>query len=218
MVKKMKLLSFFKNKDKKSSSPRACLQCSYKPKTLSFRENQHIPETSECIAPEFPSEDFSSNSVETVNIDGLSPGRFFFDPDETRSIFKAKENINACDGLITRASRNDDNNNNESLSLPFENTVEYAMDSQNPIEDFKESVVEMVEAHGVNDWESLEKLLSWYLEVNEERNHEFVIDAFFDLFVNNHDSSDSSPFSIHSSSSFDSSWSTARVSCYSSPL
>ncbi|CAI8602412.1 unnamed protein product [Vicia faba] len=218
MVKKMKLLSFFKNKDKKSSSPRACLQCSYKPKTLSFRENQHIPETSECIAPEFSSEDFSSISVETMNIDGLSPGRFFFDRDETRSIFKAKENINACDGLITRASRNDDNNNNESLSLPFENTVELAMDSQNPIEDFKESVVEMVEAHGVNDWESLEKLLSWYLEVNEERNHEFVIDAFFDLFVNNHDSSDSSSFSIHSSSSFDSSWSTARVSCYSSPL
>ncbi|XP_058762550.1 transcription repressor OFP13-like [Vicia villosa] len=207
MVKKMKLLSFFKTKGKKSSSPRACLQCSYKPKTLSFREDN--PETSEPITPEFSSEDFRSNSVETVNIDDLRSDRFFFESDETRSIFKTKENI-------TRSSSN--NNNNESLLLPFENTVELAVDSQNPTEDFKESIVEMVEAHGVDNWEALEKLLSWYLEVNEERNHEFIIDAFYDLFVSNLDSPDSSPLSIDSFTSLDSSWSTARVSSYSSPL
>ncbi|CAK8571347.1 unnamed protein product [Lathyrus sativus] len=219
MVRKMKLLSFFKNNDKKSSSPRACLQCSKKPKTLSFRANQNdaisdIPETSEFITPEFSSENSSGGSVETVNIECLRSGRFFFEPDETRSIFKDKENINSFDELITRSSgSNNNDSNNESSLLPFENTVEIAIDSRNPIEDFKKSIVEMVEAHGVNNWEALEKLLDWYLEVNEERNHEFVIDAFFDLFVNNHDSPHSSP-----SSSLDSSWSTARVSSYSSPL
>lgn len=226
MVKKMKLLSFFKNKDKKSSSPRACLQCTYKPKTLSFRANQNdavfeIPETSEFITPRFSSENFSGDSVETVNIECLRSDRFFFEPDETRSIIKAKENINSSDGLITRSSGSDinnNNNNNEGLLLPFENTVEIAIDSQNPIQDFKKSIVEMVEAHGVNNWEALEKLMSWYLEVNEEMNHEFVIDAFLDLFVNNLDSPNSSPLSIHSCSSLDSSWNTARVSSYSSPL
>jgi uncharacterized protein (TIGR01568 family) len=93
------------------------------------------------------------------------------------------------------------------------------MDSKNPYEDFKESIVEMVKAHGVNNWETLEKLLSWYLEVNEKSNYGFIIDAFFDLFVEfNHDSPDCSPLSIQSCSSLDSLWSIPCVSSYSSPL
>ncbi|CAN1292635.1 Transcription repressor OFP15 [Linum perenne] len=42
---------------------------------------------------------------------------------------------------------------------------------------------EMVEALGLKDWESMEKLLNCYLKVNEEGNHGYVVGAFVDLLV-----------------------------------
>jgi len=52
-------------------------------------------------------------------IRSLCSDRLFFDPSETSSILKRKE---------------------------FENTFELLLDSQNPCEDFRKSIVEMVEA------------------------------------------------------------------------
>jgi uncharacterized protein (TIGR01568 family) len=205
MLKKLKFLSLFKNTDGKSSSSWTWPSCN-QPKTLSFRANKNdtVFETCESILTEFSYEDFEES--------GLCSDRLFFEPNETSSILKIKEIINvSSNGIVS--------NNNNSILLPFENSVEFSMDSQNPYEDFKESIVEMVKAHGVNNWETLEKLLSWYLEVNEKSNYGFIIDAFFNLFVEfNHDSPDCSPLSIQSCSSLDSLWSIPCVSSYSSPL
>ncbi|MCI39788.1 ovate transcriptional repressor, partial [Trifolium medium] len=45
-------------------------------------------------------------------------------------------------------------------SFPFKESVVLAMESEDPYEDFKRSMEEMVESHGVKDWEGLEELLS----------------------------------------------------------
>lgn len=58
-----------------------------------------------------------------------------------------------------------------------------SMESENPYEDFRKSMGEMVESHGVRDWEGLEELLGWYLRANWKKNHGFIIGAFVDLLV-----------------------------------
>lgn len=58
-----------------------------------------------------------------------------------------------------------------------------AMESDDPYGDFRRSMEEMVEIHGVKDWECLEELLGWYLRVNGKKNHEFIVGAFVDLLV-----------------------------------
>ncbi|CAN1133983.1 Transcription repressor OFP13 [Linum perenne] len=61
--------------------------------------------------------------------------------------------------------------------------VAVTLDSRDPFEDFKISMAEMVEAHGLRDWESLENLLSCYLRVNGKSNHGYIVGAFVDLLV-----------------------------------
>ncbi|CAN1143854.1 Transcription repressor OFP13 [Linum perenne] len=61
--------------------------------------------------------------------------------------------------------------------------VAVAVDSRDPLVDFRNSMEEMVEALGLKDWESMEKLLNCYLKVNEEGNHGYVVGAFVDLLV-----------------------------------
>ncbi|XP_054785867.1 transcription repressor OFP13-like [Prosopis cineraria] len=63
-----------------------------------------------------------------------------------------------------------------------ESSVFLALDSNDPYEDFKKSMKEMIEFHEVKDWERLQELLSCYLIANEKKNHEFILRAFFDLF------------------------------------
>ncbi|CAN1130605.1 Transcription repressor OFP15 [Linum perenne] len=58
-----------------------------------------------------------------------------------------------------------------------------AVDSRDPLVDFRNSMEEMVEALGLKDWESMEKLLNCYLKVNEEGNHGYVVGAFVDFLV-----------------------------------
>ncbi|KAJ4837447.1 hypothetical protein Tsubulata_015295 [Turnera subulata] len=102
------------------------------------------------------------DSIEMV-IRGLrSADRLFFEPGETSSILEeAKAGV-----------------------LPFkESVVLSSMDSQDPFVDFKKSMEEMVEAHGLTDWEGLEDLLTCYLKVNGKSNHGYIIAAFVDLLV-----------------------------------
>ncbi|KAE8098620.1 hypothetical protein FH972_016666 [Carpinus fangiana] len=212
MGKKMKLPAFiFKNTEASSSSwpwP-SCKQ----PRTLSFRipndiyktinsiymdpaVNDHVVETttesfftnsSESASFSTTSEDSRVDPVETL-IRGLRSERLFFKPGETSSILEeAKEG-----------------------GFPFKESVVLSMESQHPYVDFRKSMEEMVEAHGVKDWEAFEELLCWYLRVNGKSNHGYIIGAFVDLlvgleFANSSSScscscSHSSPLSLYTSS------------------
>lgn len=99
-------------------------------------------------------------SLETL-VRGVKSERLFFEAEDTSSI-------------LEKAKAND---------FPFKESVVLAMESEDPYEDFKRSMEEMVESHGVKDWEGLEELLSWYLRVNGKNNHGFIVGAFVDLLI-----------------------------------
>ncbi|XP_021892506.1 transcription repressor OFP13-like [Carica papaya] len=138
--------------------------------------------------------------IETV-IRGLRSERLFFQPGETSSILEE-----AKPG-----------------GFPFKESSVLSMESQDPYEDFRTSMEEMVLAHGLKDWEGLEVLLCWYLRVNGKSNHGYIVGAFVDLLVGlslasattcsfSRDSPSSSLSFYTSSSSSDDSSSTPCVS------
>ncbi|GAB4855182.1 hypothetical protein Ancab_023809 [Ancistrocladus abbreviatus] len=114
--------------------------------------------------------------------------RLFFEPGgETSSILDQEANtksikIDYYGNEEEGFGRNDDvvmNGNN-----PFESSVVMAMESVDPYEDFRRSMEEMVEIHGLmRDWRCMEELLSWYLRVNGKKNHGYIVGAFVDLLV-----------------------------------
>lgn len=62
-----------------------------------------------------------------------------------------------------------------------------AVESSDPYGDFRRSMEEMVMMMlrgGDWSWEWLEELLVWYLRVNGEKNHGYIVDAFVDLLLN----------------------------------
>ncbi|OIW12954.1 hypothetical protein TanjilG_15403 [Lupinus angustifolius] len=186
--KSLKLLSLFKTKEaphKKQHHPWQFLPSCSHSKTLSFRAGDTIFKTVNSVffdpssettieTPESwfttssESASFSTESEEYCHYDGESleilvrgvrSERLFFEPGDTSSILeKAKV-----------------------IGFPFKESVVLAIESDDPYEDFKRSMVEMVESHGVKSWEGLEELLSWYLRVNGQNNHGFIIGAFVDL-------------------------------------
>lgn len=85
-------------------------------------------------------------------------------------------------------------------TLTFKDTLVLSMDSKDPFVDFRNSMEEMVEAHGVKDWDSLEELLCWYLRVNAKTNHGYIMGAFVDLLLLLSLSSESSSLSTSSQS------------------
>ncbi|KAF9680826.1 hypothetical protein SADUNF_Sadunf06G0161800 [Salix dunnii] len=99
--------------------------------------------------------------IETV-IKGLRSERLFFEPGETNSILEEAK---------------------AGEEFPFKESVVLSMESQDPHLDFKKSMEEMVEAHGLTDWEGLEELLSCYLKVNGKSNHGYIVSAFVDLLA-----------------------------------
>lgn len=207
MGKKMKLPFLSKNTrasrySSSFSSTWPWPSCS-QPRTLSFRTGNDIfktinsayfdTSTTEVIetpdsfftnssesCPSFStaSEDLGLDPVETV-IKGLRSERLFFEPKagETSSIVMEEEAKAAADGV------------------PFKESVVLSMDSSDPIVDFRKSMEEMVEAHGLKDWEHLEELLCWYLKVNGKSNHGYIVGAFVDLLVGLAFSSGSTNFS-----------------------
>ncbi|XP_043691577.1 transcription repressor OFP13-like [Telopea speciosissima] len=155
------------------------------PKTLSFRADDNMfktvnsvyidagevvttPESwftnsSESASFSTVSEESGGEWVETM-IRGLRSERLFFEPGgESNSIL---EEANKVGG-----------------GFPFKESLVLAMDSKDPYVDFRTSMEEMVEAHGLKDWECLEELLSWYLRVNGKKAHGFIVGAFVDLLV-----------------------------------
>ncbi|GAA0138982.1 hypothetical protein LIER_00621 [Lithospermum erythrorhizon] len=98
-----------------------------------------------------------------LGVKSSSSGRLFFEPEQTKSISRSE---NKYGGV-----------------LPFKESVQVVMDSKDPYGDFKKSMQEMIESHGLNNLECLEKLLGWYLSRNDERHHQFIIEAFVDMFL-----------------------------------
>lgn len=96
--------------------------------------------------------------------DGRSSDRLFFEPGDTSLRILDKEA-------------------GKKLSGPFEESVALAVESDDPYMDFKESMQEMVESHGMEEWDHLEELLGWYLKMNAKHNHGFIVGAFVDLLV-----------------------------------
>ncbi|XP_055815319.1 transcription repressor OFP15 [Solanum dulcamara] len=204
----MKLSSLFKNSSQNSSSstttstwPWSLPTCG-KPKTLSFRleKNHHnifnstfhlddINDTTCYSVDEFFSEIDETSSSSTTTINGqdciekvikglrLEKERLFFEPEETSSILDFQESKNIS--TSTSISTNVVNEGNNIVSF-----FPLGLDSKDPFVDFRESMEEMVEAYGIQDWESLEELLTCYLKVNCKSNHGYIVGAFVDLLVN----------------------------------
>ncbi|XP_050281416.1 transcription repressor OFP13 [Quercus robur] len=203
----MKLPSLFKNKET-TKQPWQWPSCK-EPRTLSFRARDDMfktvnsmffdpnidgvetPESwfttsSESASFSTESEDLDNGESLEMLVRGVRSERLFFEPEDTSSILvKPKD-----DGI------------------PFKESVVLAMDSDDPYIDFRRSMEEMVETHGLKDWECLEELLGCYLKMNGKKNHGFIVGAFVDLLV-----------SLSSTSCSDStSYSSAVSSFPSSPL
>ncbi|XWS59414.1 hypothetical protein CRYUN_Cryun08bG0119900 [Craigia yunnanensis] len=227
MGKKMKLPFLSKNNSVPAKSSWPWPSC-HQPRTLSFRTDDSLVKTinsaylDAIIEAETPESWFSNSSesasfstasdesggdpVETV-IRGLRSERLFFEPGETSSILEEAK---------------------PGTELPFKESVVLSMESQDPHVDFRKSMEEMVEAHGLKEWEGLEELLCWYLRANDKSNQGYILGAFVDLLVklaisstcipscSNCSHSPSSPLSFYtsSSSSEDSSMTTPCVSSF----
>ncbi|KAG9138859.1 hypothetical protein Leryth_007486 [Lithospermum erythrorhizon] len=211
MAKKMKFPFIFKNKETRDTQQWQLLSCKH-PKTLSFREGDNIlktvnsvffdPSDHEIETPETwfsysvtsESASISTESEEYYNMHGgeesleiiikgvQSSERLFFEPEDTSSIAGEVKEV-------------------DEEVLPFEGSVMMAMESENPYKDFKRSMEEMIETNELKDWESLEELLEWYLRLNGENHHEFIIEAFIDLIIGFTASSSSELTSFFSSES-----------------
>ncbi|GLT81401.1 hypothetical protein SLA2020_527900 [Shorea laevis] len=204
MGKKMKLLPFLSQKSSSWPWP----SCHQHPRTLSFRganegifktinsnyidEETETPDsffTSSSKSPSFSAESDDTaaeggDSVENI-IRGLKSERLFFEPEQTSSIL---EEVKASSALPSK-----------------QGTLFLSMESIDPFMDFRMSMKEMVEAHGLKDWGGLEELLCCYLRVNSKNNHGYIFGAFVDLFVG---------LAISSSSCASASASTSTSSLY----
>ncbi|XP_050379564.1 transcription repressor OFP13-like, partial [Argentina anserina] len=165
--------------------------------------------------------------IETVINKGLRSERLFFEPGETSSILD-KDSIKAHEE--EDEDEDDDGVDDEDepaageSNIPFKESVALSMDSPDPYVDFRKSMEEMVEAHGLKDWEHLEELLGWYLRVNGKSNHGYIVGAFVDLLIGlafsttisphpssscSHEYSPSTPLSFYNSTTSCSSSSTS---------
>ncbi|KAK4430715.1 Transcription repressor OFP13 [Sesamum alatum] len=201
MSKKMKIPSIFKSKEaNKQPHWQWPLPSCKQPKTLSFRASDDVfktvnsvfldtsidvlvtletPESwftnsSECASTFSADEhsDDNNNNDDSQSLEAIMQGvrsseRLFFEPGETSSILKEPE-----PEISGRAA-----------VLPFKESVALALESDDPYLDFKKSMQEMVESHGLKEWDCLEELLGWYLRMNGKRNHGFIVGAFVDLLV-----------------------------------
>ncbi|KAK1295773.1 hypothetical protein QJS10_CPB15g00804 [Acorus calamus] len=113
--------------------------------------------------------------------DSVSKKRFFFSPCTTKSIM---------DEARPASERKPDLGVEEIevSEMGFgKDTVLMAMASEDPYLDFKASMEEMVEAHGLREWSCLQELLHCYLRLNDRRTHRAIVLAFVDLLMTQFD-------------------------------
>ncbi|PON68684.1 Ovate protein family, C-terminal [Trema orientale] len=121
---------------------------------------------------------YAGESLETV-VRAARSERLFFEPGTDTSSILEKTNPDAGDGECAASC----GGSGAGELSPYKESVVLAMESDDPYADFRRSMEEMVEMHGVKDWECLEELLGWYLRVNGKNNHGFIVGAFVDLLV-----------------------------------
>ncbi|KAI3706051.1 hypothetical protein L1987_76304 [Smallanthus sonchifolius] len=117
------------------------------------------------------------SSVETI-VRGAKSERLFFELGPTTSSI-LEGNIQCMDLGVGGGGGGDGGNN----GVPYKESVAMSIESEDPQGDFKKSMEEMVEIHGLKDWECLEELLGWYLRMNGKNHHEFIVGAFVDLLA-----------------------------------
>ncbi|KMZ67469.1 hypothetical protein ZOSMA_267G00220 [Zostera marina] len=64
-----------------------------------------------------------------------------------------------------------------------EESVHMVIVSDDPYRDFKDSMEEMVEAHGLREFSELHQLLHCYLRINDEKKHSIIMFSFIDLLM-----------------------------------
>ncbi|KAK8484647.1 hypothetical protein V6N13_062660 [Hibiscus sabdariffa] len=207
----MKLPALFKPKQPASKPPWQWPSCKH-PKTLSFRAGDDVFKTVNSMF--FDPNDGGGGGVQT-------PESWFTNSSESASFSTESDHGGESLEVVVRGARSErlffePGGDTSSIleevkpggtsSFPFEESVVLAMESDDPYVDFRRSMEEMVETHGMKDWDRLEELLGWYLKVNGKNNHGFIISAFIDLLLAI-TSSSSSDFTSYSSavSSFSSS-------------
>lgn len=117
--------------------------------------------------------DQDDDDIETVVIRGVktinSSKRLFFTPEKTNSILK--HTTKSQQGYFSQVTCRE-----QMIST-------LTMESLNPYMDFRSSMEEMVQVHGLHDWDMLEELLGCYLMLNEKKHHCYIIRAFADLVL-----------------------------------
>ncbi|KAK2981556.1 hypothetical protein RJ640_008688 [Escallonia rubra] len=68
--------------------------------------------------------------------------------------------------------------------VPYKDCLAVTVGSADPCADFRVAMDLMVGGYGLEDSERLEELMVWYLRMNMERNHGYIIGAFVELYVN----------------------------------
>ncbi|KAK9075099.1 hypothetical protein SSX86_003418 [Deinandra increscens subsp. villosa] len=119
------------------------------------------------------------SSVETI-VRGARSERLFFELGPTTSSI-LEGNKQCVDFAIGGSGGGDDGGGNG--GVPYKESVAISIESEDPQGDFKKSMEEMMETHGLKDWECLEELLGWYLRINGKNHHEFIVGAFVDLLA-----------------------------------
>ncbi|KAG9455318.1 hypothetical protein H6P81_008222 [Aristolochia fimbriata] len=170
--------------------------------TLNEEETEH-PQARHMLPARDESFSASSSSLSTDSSDAHPPEaiprgaicsqRFFFSPCTTKSIMEEvtpsttseeEPGMDADDetAFLKRLSRETEEIKSE---VGFcKESVTMAMASEDPYMDFRVSMQEMVEAHGLKDWSCLQELLHCYLRLNEKKTHKIIVLAFVDLLMN----------------------------------
>ncbi|KAJ1394991.1 Ovate protein family, C-terminal [Sesbania bispinosa] len=153
--KTLKLPSLFKTKE----SPPPLLRKHPWQLFPSFSQRRNLKSTlssDDLVFPD-PTDDDDENyrygeSLEMFVSRGVRSERLFFEPGG-----------NTTSSILEKAKA--DHNGNGGFPLEENGVVLLAMESEDPCGDFRRSMEEMVESHGVKGWKGLEELLSWYLMI-----------------------------------------------------
>lgn len=158
MGRKLSFASFFSRTrhatSPYSSSARPWPSCA-QPKTLSFAMEHDFDELFFDLVES--SSLSSSSCISEAVARGVRSERLFFEPGTAATL----------------------------LPVPgaFEGDVAVELDSDDPYRDFKQSMEEMLMAHGVRDWAWLEDMLWWYLKANGKSTHGIIVAAFVEIIL-----------------------------------
>ncbi|KAE9460651.1 hypothetical protein C3L33_07482, partial [Rhododendron williamsianum] len=125
-----------------------------------------------------PSSPSSSSATPDLAAAFASQRFFFSSPGRSNSIVESSSSFSSSSSSLTTSVRSDS---------VVGGGVAVPTYSQDPFEDFRRSMQEMVEARRLvdvsADWDHLHELLTCYLSLNPKSAHKFIVRAFSDLLV-----------------------------------